>query len=71
MKQIAPAPKQSDIDAIEKGMRFMMESQGVDAMIKEYSKALAYQNALNKVTIEIYKEIISEFAKANDRKSNG
>jgi hypothetical protein len=68
MENVNIAPKQGDIDAIERSMRDMMRVEGVDAMVKEYAKALAYQNALNRVTIEIYKDIITEFKKASEKK---
>jgi hypothetical protein len=58
------SPKKSDIEAIEKSMRTMLEKQGLDAMISEFAKALAYQNALNAITIEIYKDIIKEMKKS-------
>ena len=60
-------PKQNDINAIKQAMWNVVRSKGVDAMIDEYSKALAYQNALNRVTIEIYKDIITEFGKHNKK----
>jgi hypothetical protein len=58
------SPKKSDIEAVEKSMRTMLEKKGLDTMISEFAKALAYQNALNAVTIEIYKDIIKEMKKS-------
>ena len=69
MEDVTIAPKQSDIDAIERSMRDMMRVEGTEKMIKEYAKALAYQNALNRVTIEIYKDIITEFRIASEKKT--